>query len=269
MTELKLVPAGYMAKRIIRNPDWIKANPVVDIYSVSSHMSQAFADYINYWQHNGWWLFDNPDIIAALIQEHSLDAKGLTYFYYETTDHEYYREDKSWRLITTNTDFPIKVRTPETKTLVGFDVVTFLSHNTPECSPLSCNNLASTLPTTRHCLFESFAEAKAQIEQGRFDDTEPGPLRIIAVYTLADTQQLADRLRFRSHHRGTKEMDLLLGSFAAKHLDRFGVTELAEYEALLTEQDQDLYDWLAGRSAPPTDKLTPILSLFLQHKLVR
>lgn len=80
--------------------------------------------------------------------------------------------------------------------------------------------------------------------------------------------QRRDRLRFRSHHRGTKEMDLLLGSFAAKHLHSFGVTELAEYEALLTEQDQDLYDWLAGRSAPPPEKLTPVLTLFLQHKLV-
>lgn len=80
--------------------------------------------------------------------------------------------------------------------------------------------------------------------------------------------QRRDRLRFRSHHRGTKEMDLLLGSFAAKHLDDFGVTELAEYEALLAEQDQDLYDWLAGRSTPPPEKLTPVLTLFLQHKLV-
>lgn len=267
MTEPKLVPAGYMAKRVIRNPDWIKANPVADIYSVSNCIRKDFADYINYWRHNGWWLFDTPDIIAGLITEHQIDAKGLTYFYYETTDHEYDRAGKCWRLITTNTDFPINVRVPEMKQLAGFDVVTFECHNTPECSPLSCNNLASTLTTTRHCLFESFAAAKAQIEAGAFDDTEPGPLRIIAVYTLADTQQLADRLRFRSHHRGTKEMDLLLGSFAAKYLDDFGVTELAEYEALLAEPDQDIYDWLTGKTAPPPEKLTPVLSLFLQHKL--
>ncbi len=32
-----------------------------------------------------------------------------------------------------------------------------------------------------------------------------------------------ERLRYRSHHRGTKEMDLLLGSFADRHIHDFGV----------------------------------------------
>ncbi len=75
-----------------------------------------------------------------------------------------------------------------------------------------------------------------------------------------------ERLRFRSHHRGTKEMDLLLGSFAARHLDGFSAAQLAEYDALLGEQDQDLYDWLLGRGLPAESKLTSVMRLFLQHK---
>lgn len=77
-----------------------------------------------------------------------------------------------------------------------------------------------------------------------------------------------ERLRFRSHHRGTKEMDLLLGSFADKHIANFGMAELAAYEALLGEPDPDLYNWLTRQDTPPADKLTTVLTLFMQHTLV-
>jgi len=59
------------------------------------------------------------------------------------------------------------------------------------------------------------------------------------------------RLYFRSWHRGTREMDLLLGRFAARHLDDLSETELAQYEALLEVADPDLYGWIAGEAAPP------------------
>ncbi len=59
------------------------------------------------------------------------------------------------------------------------------------------------------------------------------------------------RLRFRSWHRGTREADLLLGSFADAHLADFDEAELDRYEALLECPDADLFDWIAGRAAPP------------------
>ncbi len=39
-----MVPAGYMAKRIAKPADLHGAS-VVDVYSVSSHVSENFADY--------------------------------------------------------------------------------------------------------------------------------------------------------------------------------------------------------------------------------
>src|SRR5438874_2155068 len=41
------------------------------------------------------------------------------------------------------------------------------------------------------------------------------------------------RLLFRSWHRGTKEADLLLGSFAERHLASFTEAQLETYEARL------------------------------------
>ena len=81
----------------------------------------------------------------------------------------------------------------------------------------------------------------------------------------APTDKTRERLRFRSRHRGIKEMDILLGTFAARHLDSFTEPQLAEYEALLAEQDQDLYDWLLARATPPPEKMTSVLKLFLAH----
>ena len=66
------------------------------------------------------------------------------------------------------------------------------------------------------------------------------------------------RIRMRSWRRGTKEMDLVLGPFADAHLDRLEPAELALYDRLLDENDQDLMAWLLGQAAPP-DWLAPLL----------
>ena len=60
-----MVPVGYMAQRVARRPEWLAAERVSDIYSVSSCASDYFADYIKYWKHNGYWLFDSPAIIPS------------------------------------------------------------------------------------------------------------------------------------------------------------------------------------------------------------
>jgi antitoxin CptB len=55
----------------------------------------------------------------------------------------------------------------------------------------------------------------------------------------------------RSWRRGTKEMDLILGRFADAALDSLSPRRLAAYENLLSENDQDLYLWIAGAATPP------------------
>ncbi len=58
------------------------------------------------------------------------------------------------------------------------------------------------------------------------------------------------RLYMRSIRRGIKEMDLILGSFAAT-LAQLEDGELALYDRLLAENDQDLYQWVTGQAATP------------------
>jgi antitoxin CptB len=64
---------------------------------------------------------------------------------------------------------------------------------------------------------------------------------------------LVKRLRFRSWHRGMREMDLLLGRFADRHLDELSPLQLRQYEALLEVADPDLYNWLMGTAPVPAN----------------
>ena len=58
------------------------------------------------------------------------------------------------------------------------------------------------------------------------------------------------RLRFRCWHRGTKELDLLIGRFADAHLASLDGDQLARLEALLEIPEPILNDWVMGRRAP-------------------
>jgi len=66
-----------------------------------------------------------------------------------------------------------------------------------------------------------------------------------------DDQTLRKRLRFRSWHRGTREMDLILGRFADRHLAAMDRRQLEGYALLLEESDPDIYAWLTGQGDCP------------------
>ncbi|MAS88021.1 MAG: succinate dehydrogenase assembly factor 2 [Micavibrio sp.] len=74
------------------------------------------------------------------------------------------------------------------------------------------------------------------------------------------------RLIFRSWHRGTKEMDLVMGTFADKHMPIMEEPNLSLYDDLLSESDPDLYNWVTGREDVPANKLNPVLEMLLAHK---
>ena len=178
-----MIPAGYMAKRVSLKPDWLKAPQVVDIFSVSGCISEDFADFIKYWKHNRFWLFDSPEIIRAVARENSIDLKGTTLFYYEV--HELEFDGKGWRPFETGNSFATNVIPPSRMKLEGFDVVTFSVRTSPECSPLSCNMLADEVDTNEHCLLASFQKAERTLNNSVFKNSEPGPYRIFSVYSVA------------------------------------------------------------------------------------
>ena len=177
-----MIPIGYMAKRSRKKPESFEVASVADIYSVSSCVNDDFADYIQFWKHNGFWFFDSPEIILEVANENSIELKGALLFYYEA--HELEFDGEKWRSFAPEPSMKTDIKIPRQKRLEGFDVVTFSVGNSAECSPLSCNGLAEEIPTNCHCLLESFESAEYLLNSGRFVGCEPGPYRVFAVYSV-------------------------------------------------------------------------------------
>ncbi len=71
------------------------------------------------------------------------------------------------------------------------------------------------------------------------------------------------RLLFRSWHRGTREMDLLLGRFAEAKLAEMDAPLLDAYDAFLSNSDPDIYNWLTRQEEPPVEEEGPLLQILL------
>jgi antitoxin CptB len=67
------------------------------------------------------------------------------------------------------------------------------------------------------------------------------------------------RLLFRATHRGTHELDLLIGGFVSSRLAAFTPDELTEVERLLDLSEPDLAEWLTRRQPVPSDQDSPML----------
>ena len=67
---------------------------------------------------------------------------------------------------------------------------------------------------------------------------------------MDDLEKKRKRLKMRSMRRGIKEMDLILKNFADLKLNSMSEAELEKFENLLSENDQDLYQWSTGQVNP-------------------
>ena len=71
---------------------------------------------------------------------------------------------------------------------------------------------------------------------------------------MVNKENLKKQIIYRSMHRGTKEMDLLLGNFVKAHIDELNVAELNDLAKLLIIEDEVIYKWYIKRNL---DKLIP------------
>jgi antitoxin CptB len=59
------------------------------------------------------------------------------------------------------------------------------------------------------------------------------------------------RLLFRSWHRGTREMDLIMGGFADAFIQQLNGRDLDDYERLTEVPDPELLEWIIGGGPVP------------------
>jgi len=67
------------------------------------------------------------------------------------------------------------------------------------------------------------------------------------------------RLLFHCTHMGMKENDVMFGDFAEAHLADLSDAEIEELEALLKNNDMDLFKWVMGQAEVPNEWDTPLM----------
>lgn len=74
-----------------------------------------------------------------------------------------------------------------------------------------------------------------------------------------DRETRLKRLHYRSHHRGTREADMLIGGFFDAHHTRWSAAEIDWFEAFLEEQDVDIMAWAMGAQPVPAAWAGPMM----------
>ena len=84
---------------------------------------------------------------------------------------------------------------------------------------------------------------------------------------MVNKEILKKQIIYRSMHRGTKEMDLILGNFVKKYINEFNITELKDLEKLLFMEDEIIYKWYIEKNSNKTIPKTKVSIMLKNFKL--
>tara|TARA_Y100000590_G_scaffold338689_1_gene386001 strand:- start:279 stop:533 length:255 start_codon:yes stop_codon:yes gene_type:complete len=84
---------------------------------------------------------------------------------------------------------------------------------------------------------------------------------------MINKKNLKKQIIYRSSHRGTKEMDLLLGSFVKKNIDKLNPKELLDLNNLLFKEDEVIYNWYFEKNHDEDVPVTKVSTLLKNFKL--
>ena len=84
---------------------------------------------------------------------------------------------------------------------------------------------------------------------------------------MTNKEILKKQIIYRSTHRGSKEMDLLLGNFVKKYIEELNDVELNDLEKLLFLDDEILYKWYFKKHEHQEISKTKVSVLLQNFKL--
>ena len=82
---------------------------------------------------------------------------------------------------------------------------------------------------------------------------------------MTNKEILKKQIFYRSVHRGSKEMDILLGNFVKKHIDDLNDEDLKNLKKILLIEDEILYHWYFDKEKidkVPDNKVSKMLKNF-------
>ena len=84
---------------------------------------------------------------------------------------------------------------------------------------------------------------------------------------MKNNEILKRQIIYRSTHRGTREMDILLGNFVKKHIDEFNDSELKDLKQLLFIEDEIIYNWYFKKNSNTSVPNTKVSLMLKNFKL--
>ena len=84
---------------------------------------------------------------------------------------------------------------------------------------------------------------------------------------MNELESLKNKIKYRSSYRGTKEMDLLLGSFTFKYVEIFSFDELERLNNFIECNDEDISNFYLNKTPIKSFNDKKILDLFIEHKI--
>lgn len=75
-----------------------------------------------------------------------------------------------------------------------------------------------------------------------------------------DVETRRRRAVYRAHHRGTKEMDWLVGRYADAYIDRLDGDALTHFEQFLELPDPELQKWIVDASIVPVPEFADLVA---------
>lgn len=171
---------GYFPKKVTPRPGWLQAPGVREICSVSECIASGPEGWITRWVHNELGMYDTEQLAESMIP---VGPEGDTFRLY------------AYRLLPilfrARAQEPLELPrltvqpVPATFVSLGFDVVSRSGGTAFECSPLSCNGMATQFEINEHCLVPS---SEGALELARWcaeEEPEPGPYVVIEVLRRA------------------------------------------------------------------------------------
>ena len=71
---------------------------------------------------------------------------------------------------------------------------------------------------------------------------------------------------FRAWHRGIREMDLILGQYAEINIADMDEPTLDQFEAIMSEEDNDLINWINGAEPVPEHLRLPLFERIAAYR---
>jgi len=166
---------GYFPKLTAVPSNWHDSDQVTEICSVSTCIASAPEGWINRWLHNEMGFFNTPQDALNVVPQ---GGTGFSVFAYRLLEQRF-DDGRPEPLVIP----PLRVApVPESFVSLGFDIVTKDLSDFFECSPLSCNGMASEVQVNRYCLIDSPDLAIALAAQySRGGGVEPGYYHVFEV----------------------------------------------------------------------------------------